>query len=215
MTIQGEMIIGQRIVRGSAGTIRAFNPATQAQLEPEFGLATREDVDAACTLAEQAFDAYRSVPLEQRASFLEAIADRIMDIGPLLIERAGQESGLPAARLEGERGRTVNQLRCSPRSCATAASSAPPWIRLCPSAPRRARTCACVTSRSARSPCSAPRTSRWPSRSPAATRHRHWRPAARWWSRPTTPTSAPRNWWPRRSTRQRATAACRKACSRC
>jgi acyl-CoA reductase-like NAD-dependent aldehyde dehydrogenase len=111
MTIQGEMIIGQRIVRGSAGTIRAFNPATQAQLEPEFGLATREDVDAACTLAEQAFDAYRSVPLEQRARFLEAIADRIMDIGPLLIERAGQESGLPAARLEGERGRTVNQLK--------------------------------------------------------------------------------------------------------
>jgi NADP-dependent aldehyde dehydrogenase len=34
-----------------------------------------------------------------------------MDIGPLLIERAGQESGLPAARLEGERGRTCNQLR--------------------------------------------------------------------------------------------------------
>jgi alpha-ketoglutaric semialdehyde dehydrogenase len=57
------------------------------------------------------FDAYRAIPLEQRARFLEAIADRIMDIGPLLIERAGQESGLPQARLEGERGRTVNQLR--------------------------------------------------------------------------------------------------------
>jgi alpha-ketoglutaric semialdehyde dehydrogenase len=111
MTIQGDMIIGQRIVRGSAGAIRAFNPATRAQLEPEFGLATRADVDAACTLAEQAFDAYRAIPLEQRARFLETIAERIMDIGPALIERAGQESGLPAARLEGERGRTVNQLK--------------------------------------------------------------------------------------------------------
>jgi len=111
MTIQGEMIIGQRIVRGSAGTIRAYNPATHAELEPAFGLATREDVDAACVLAEQAFDAYRNVPLEQRARFLETIADRIMDIGPALIERAGQESGLPPARLEGERGRTVNQLK--------------------------------------------------------------------------------------------------------
>jgi NADP-dependent aldehyde dehydrogenase len=49
--------------------------------------------------------------LAQRARFLETIADRIMDIGPLLIERAGAESGLPAARLEGERGRTCNQLR--------------------------------------------------------------------------------------------------------
>lgn len=111
MTIQGEMIIGQRIVRGSAGSIRAYNPATLAEFEPAFGLATREDVEAACTLAGQAFDAYRSVPLEQRARFLETIADRIMDIGPALIERAGQESGLPAARLEGERGRTVNQLK--------------------------------------------------------------------------------------------------------
>ena len=54
---------------------------------------------------------YRALPLEQRARFLETIAQRILDLGPLLIERAGQESGLPAARLEGERGRTVNQLR--------------------------------------------------------------------------------------------------------
>jgi NADP-dependent aldehyde dehydrogenase len=111
MTIQGEMIIGRRIVRGGAGTVRAFNPATRAQMEPEFGLATEQDVTAACELAEQAFDAYRSVPLEQRARFLETIADRIMDIGPALIERAAAESGLPTARLEGERGRTCNQLR--------------------------------------------------------------------------------------------------------
>jgi len=111
VTIQGEMIIGQRIVRGSAGTVRAFNPATRAQLEPEFGLATGDDVDAACALAEQAFDAYRNIDIEQRARFLEAIAEQILAIGPLLIERASQESGLPAARLEGERGRTVNQLR--------------------------------------------------------------------------------------------------------
>nr|WP_314539104.1 aldehyde dehydrogenase (NADP(+)) [uncultured Massilia sp.] len=111
MTIQGDMIIGQRIVRGSAGSARAFNPATRAELEPDFGLATREDVDAACRLADSAFDAYRAVPLEARAAFLEAIAERILEIGPLLIERASAESGLPAARLEGERMRTVNQLR--------------------------------------------------------------------------------------------------------
>ncbi|MBW8897461.1 MAG: aldehyde dehydrogenase (NADP(+)) [Massilia sp.] len=111
MTIQGEMIIGRRVVRGGAGTTRAFNPATRAQMEPAFGLATEDDVAAACTLADQAFDTYRNLPLEQRARFLETIADRIMDIGPALIERASAESGLPAARLEGERGRTCNQLR--------------------------------------------------------------------------------------------------------
>jgi NADP-dependent aldehyde dehydrogenase len=111
MTINGEMIIGRAVVRGSAGDVRAFNPATRAELEPAFGLATKDDVEQACQLAGNAFDTYHNLPLEQRARFLEAIADRIMDIGPLLIERAGQESGLPPARLEGERGRTVNQLR--------------------------------------------------------------------------------------------------------
>ena len=111
MKIQGEMIIGRQAVRGSAGTLYAHNPATRADIEPGFGTATADDLAAACELAEQAFDAYRAVPLEQRARFLETIAERIVDIGGLLIERAAQESGLPAARLEGERGRTVNQLR--------------------------------------------------------------------------------------------------------
>lgn len=111
MPINGEMIIGRRAVRGSAGTVRAFNPATCTTMGPDFGLAAAADVDAACALAEQAFDTYRNLPLERRARFLETIADRIMDIGPLLIERAHAESALPAARLEGERSRTCNQLR--------------------------------------------------------------------------------------------------------
>ena len=111
MTIQGDMIIGRRIVRGGAGTLRAHDPSTRADLEPAFGTAGMDDLEAACQLAEAAFDPYRSVPLEERARFLETIAERIMDIGPLLIERAGAESGLPAARLEGERARTCNQLR--------------------------------------------------------------------------------------------------------
>ncbi|RYF02579.1 MAG: aldehyde dehydrogenase (NADP(+)), partial [Oxalobacteraceae bacterium] len=79
--------------------------------EPGFGTASADELAAACQLADQAVDAYRAVPLEGRARFLETIAERIVDIGPILIERAAQESGLPVARLEGERGRTVNQLR--------------------------------------------------------------------------------------------------------
>jgi NADP-dependent aldehyde dehydrogenase len=105
------MIIGRHAVRGSAGTVRAYDPARHTQLEPEFGLATGANVQQACALAEQAFDTYRATSLVQRAAFLETIAQRILDIGPALIERAGLESGLPQARLEGERGRTVNQLR--------------------------------------------------------------------------------------------------------
>ena len=111
MNISGEMIIGQRLVRGTAGSAKAIDPARGTTLEPEFGQATVGDVDAACTLAWQAFDAFRDTTPEQRASFLEAIAEGIIALGPVLIERATQETGLPTARLEGERGRTVNQLR--------------------------------------------------------------------------------------------------------
>jgi NADP-dependent aldehyde dehydrogenase len=111
MQINGDMIIGRRVARGSAGSTQAHDPARNAVLEPAFGLATAADLQEACALAERDFDTYRALPLEQRARFLETIAEKILAIGPVLIERAGQESGLPAARLEGERMRTVNQLR--------------------------------------------------------------------------------------------------------
>ena len=111
IAVEGEMVIGQRLVRGLAGTSRALDPARNDTIAPDFGLATDADVEAACALAEHAFDAYRSTAPEQRALFLEAIGEGLLALGPLLIERASQESGLPKARLEGERGRTVNQLR--------------------------------------------------------------------------------------------------------
>ncbi|KQW91496.1 2,5-dioxovalerate dehydrogenase [Massilia sp. Root418] len=111
MQVSGEMIIGRSVVRGQEGTIKATDPSRNEQIEPAFGLGGEAELQQACALAEQAFDRYRETGLEQRARFLETIADRIMDIGPALIERAMQETGLPQARLEGERGRTCNQLR--------------------------------------------------------------------------------------------------------
>ena len=111
MSIQGKMIIGRAAEMGRAGSMKAVDPARNADIEPAFGLADDEQLQRACVLAAQAFDPYRETGLEQRAVFLETIAQRIADIGPALIERAMLESGLPQARLEGERGRTVNQLR--------------------------------------------------------------------------------------------------------
>jgi NADP-dependent aldehyde dehydrogenase len=111
MNIQGELLIGGRSVRGSEGASRGINPASGELLEPAFGGATQADLDQACMLAQSAFDAYRDTPLEVRAAFLEKIADNIMALGDALIERCMAESGLPRARLEGERGRTVGQLR--------------------------------------------------------------------------------------------------------
>jgi hypothetical protein len=68
-------------------------------------------VDAACSLAEAAFNPYRAAGLEARARLLETIAQGILDLGDVLVERVMSESGLPRGRVEGERGRTVGQLR--------------------------------------------------------------------------------------------------------
>lgn len=111
MPITGEMLIGAHAVRGTADSIRATNPATCEAMEPEFFGGTADDVDAACTLAEAAFDTYRATSPEYRARFLEAIAQGIVDLGDELVERVMAESGLPRGRVEGERGRTAGQLR--------------------------------------------------------------------------------------------------------
>ncbi|WP_322093898.1 aldehyde dehydrogenase (NADP(+)) [Paraburkholderia bannensis] len=112
MTLTGEMLIGFSTVRGTLGVQRAFNPAQNAEIaEPEFGMGGEEEVGRAANLAFQAFDAYRNLPLEIRATFLEAIAENIIAIGDELINRAHEETGLPLARLQGERARTVGQLR--------------------------------------------------------------------------------------------------------
>jgi len=111
MPITGEMLIGASAVRGQLGTQRAFDPARNQAIEPEFGLGGQEEVDRACALAQAAFDPYRAAPLEQRAALLESIADNIMALGDELVVRGMAETGLPQARLEGERARTVGQLR--------------------------------------------------------------------------------------------------------
>src|SRR5690606_2444164 len=98
MQITGEMIIGSQFVRGSASEVKAYNPSTRGEIEPAFGQAAAADVERACELAAAAFDPYRALPLEQRARFLEAVAEQILAIGPDLIERAQQETGLPQAR---------------------------------------------------------------------------------------------------------------------
>jgi NADP-dependent aldehyde dehydrogenase len=109
--LTGQNLVGAASASGREAALRAINPATGHELEPSYGGAGAAELERACALAAAAFDTYRETALEKRARFLEAIAERILGIGDALIERAMQESGLPRARLEGERGRTVGQLR--------------------------------------------------------------------------------------------------------
>lgn len=87
------------------------------QSQPAFGpshsfsVGRLQDVDAAAEAAEEAFWSYGFSTREDRAAFLNAIADEIEARAEAITEIGTQETGLPEARLQGERGRTSGQLR--------------------------------------------------------------------------------------------------------
>ena len=77
----------------------------------EFAIGTPELVDQAAKAAEEAFWTYGYSTRADRAAFLNTIADEIEARGAEITEVGSRETGLPEARLQGERGRTTGQLR--------------------------------------------------------------------------------------------------------
>jgi NADP-dependent aldehyde dehydrogenase len=109
------MLTGRNLVAGEwrdgAERFAAVAAASGAALEPTFAQASTDDVADACAAAAAAQPVFGNLPLAQRAAFLRLVAERIDALGDTLTQRAMLESGLPEARLNGERGRTVGQLR--------------------------------------------------------------------------------------------------------
>jgi 2,5-dioxopentanoate dehydrogenase len=100
------LIAGQRIATETKiASSPAHGPAR------DFCVGTPELVAQACEAAEAAFWPFSRTSREQRAALLEAIAYAIEARGDDITEIGSQETGLPAARLESERGRTTGQLR--------------------------------------------------------------------------------------------------------
>lgn len=77
----------------------------------DFSVGTPALVNQACEAAEDAFWSYAYSSREDRAAFLNAIADEIEARGDAITQIGTEETGLPEARLQGERGRTTGQLR--------------------------------------------------------------------------------------------------------
>ncbi|MGF6709524.1 alpha-ketoglutaric semialdehyde dehydrogenase [Luteibacter sp. W1I16] len=90
---------------------RSVDAVTGQPFGPAFTSDGIPQVRTACAAAEAAFEVYRTTDAGDRAAFLERIGEEILALGDELIETAMRESGLPRARIEGERGRTVGQLR--------------------------------------------------------------------------------------------------------
>ncbi|SHH86981.1 aldehyde dehydrogenase (NADP(+)) [Cognatishimia maritima] len=76
-----------------------------------FSMGTPELVDRAVRTAEEAFWTYGYTTRDERAAFLNAIADEIEARADVITQIGSEETGLPEARLQGERGRTTGQLR--------------------------------------------------------------------------------------------------------
>merc|ERR1711969_5276 len=77
----------------------------------EFSVGTPALVDEAVKAAEAAFWSYAATSREARAAFLETIAEEIDKRGEEITQIGTEETGLPAGRLQGERGRTTGQLK--------------------------------------------------------------------------------------------------------
>lgn len=106
------MLTGKHLIAGEwvdgPGT---FQSSPSSGEPKDYAIGSPELVARACEAAETAFPAFAATTREARAAFLEKIADELDARGDEITEVGCAETGLPAARLQGERGRTVGQLR--------------------------------------------------------------------------------------------------------
>ncbi|MDO5970686.1 aldehyde dehydrogenase (NADP(+)) [Flavivirga aquimarina] len=109
--ITGKNYIGNKLSAQGDIQHKTINPKLNKENPTPFFEATIKEIDEAVQLASEAFKKYRKVSGAQRANFLNAIADEILNLDQELIDIYTMETGLPEGRAIGERGRTIFQLR--------------------------------------------------------------------------------------------------------
>lgn len=109
--ITGKNYIGFTTSSKGSNTFTTFNPRQNKENPEIFTEASSDEINEAVSLANKAFETYKTITGIEKTSFLNAIADELLALGDVLIDTYCKESGLPEGRAKGERGRTVNQLR--------------------------------------------------------------------------------------------------------
>ncbi len=89
----------------------SYDPVKQTNNEYSFYKATPDEVSHAVVKAAAAFRVYRKKTGVEKAKFLATIAEELLNSANELVTVCRNETGLPEARIEGERIRTVNQLK--------------------------------------------------------------------------------------------------------
>jgi len=110
MTISGKNLIAGEFTGDTSTGFVAFNAIENKPMSTKFADATEQEVEQAITRANDAFTSYSQLSAEVRAKFLRTIGEQILALGDELVTTASAETGLPQARIQGERGRTVGQL---------------------------------------------------------------------------------------------------------
>lgn len=109
--LTGHSSIAGRSLPGTGDALHAIAPDTGEELDPPYSQIDVEQLREATAAAADAFPSFSRLEPEAHAAFLDSIADEIDALGDALIERGMRETGLPQARLVGERARTTGQLR--------------------------------------------------------------------------------------------------------
>lgn len=104
-------IIGFEEFASGKEAFYSYNPARNQNNEFVFFNATGSEIDLAVSKAASAFLIFRKKSGHEKAIFLEAIADELMQTAGELIPVCMLETALPELRIKGELGRTVNQLK--------------------------------------------------------------------------------------------------------
>jgi 2,5-dioxopentanoate dehydrogenase len=104
-------LIGFEEAATGKDTFQSVNPATGELLPFLFHKAVPAEADLAAKKAATAFAVYRKKTGYEKAAFLDAIAAELLLAGDELVDTCCLETALPRPRIEGERGRTMNQLR--------------------------------------------------------------------------------------------------------
>jgi len=110
MNITGKNLIAGEWSGDTSNGFSAMNAITNQTMNEKFADASEQEIDNAIDKANHAFVSYSQLSAEKRAVFLRTIGEQILALGDDLVDIACAETGLPAMRIQGERGRTIGQL---------------------------------------------------------------------------------------------------------
>ena len=169
---------GQRSAEGSI-IVKSVDATSGENLAADFYQATPSEVDRAAKAAASAYPTFRALRAERRGEFLDAIADELDALGDDFVAIVCRETALPAGRIQGERGRTSAQMRLFAKVLRRGDFYAARIDRALPD----------------RTPLPRPDLRQYRiGLGPVAIPPRHWRPVARWCSRPIAGIWQPLSW---------------------